>query len=258
MRHPRTRGLPETFTGEDDVGEIYEQAPGRALVIAAHPDDIEFVVAGTAAKWVRAGARVRYVLVTNGDAGSHDPRAKREEIARVRVAETKAAAETAGVEEVVFFGYPDGEVEPTLKLRRDIVREIRRFKPDVFVCPDPTQLFVRGNYVNHPDHRAVGLAALDAACPTSAMPLIFPELADEGFTAHRAREVMVATRTEPNCWVDIAETIDTKIQALLCHRSQFSTGWNPEPMVREWAAECGAPMGLSHAETYRRIVWPRP
>ena len=144
--------------------------PERMLVIAAHPDDIEFVVAGTVAKWARAGSEVRYVLATSGDAGTHQPGVRRQELARIREAEQRAAARVVGVEEVVFLGYPDGLVEPSLDLRRDLVREIRRFRPDTVVCFDPTRLFVAGSYINHPDHRAVGQAALDAISPTAAMP----------------------------------------------------------------------------------------
>ena len=133
--------------------------PQRALLIAAHPDDIEFVMAGTAAKWARAGTQVRYVLVTSGDAGSRDPAMTRPALAQIREEEQRAAARVAGVDDVVFLGYPDGELELSLGLRRALVREIRQFKPDAVLCFDPTRIFSGDRYINHPDHRAAGQAA---------------------------------------------------------------------------------------------------
>lgn len=231
--------------------------PQRALIIAAHPDDIEFVVAGTVAKWVQAGTRVRYVVVTSGDAGSHQPGITREELAHIREQEQRAAAQVAGVDQVVFLGYPDGEVEPTLALRRDLVREIRRFKPDTVICYDPTRLFVGDRYINHPDHRAAGQAALDAVAPTAAMPLVFSELREEGLEPHRVREVLVASTLEPDTWIDITDTIDLKIEALRQHTSQFPNGWDPGDMLREWATEGGKKIGVPYAEAFRRFVLVR-
>ena len=231
--------------------------PQRAMIIAAHPDDIEFVVAGTVAKWVQAGAQARYVLVTSGDAGSHQPGITREELARVREAEQRAAARTVGVDEVIFLGYHDSEVEPTLALRRDLVREIRRFKPDTVVCFDPTLLFVSDGYINHPDHRAVGQAALDAVAPTAAMPLAFVELREEGLEPHRVKEILVAATADPDTWIDITDTIDLKIEALRQHVSQFPHGWDPGEMIREWAAESGAKADVPYAEAFKRIVLAR-
>jgi LmbE family N-acetylglucosaminyl deacetylase len=234
---------------------LYTAVPRRALFIAAHPDDIEFVTAGTAARWSSGGCKVRYVLVTRGDAGSHDPGADREELARVRMAEQRAAARAVGVEDVTFLGYPDGMVEDTMALRRDLVREIRRFRPDVLVCFDPRPIFVREDYVNHPDHRAVGLAALAAACPTAAMPLIFPELREEGLEAHRVPEILAATPLSPNCFVDISATLESKLAALRCHRSQYRPDWNPESLILDWARENGMAAGVPYAEAYHRIRW---
>jgi LmbE family N-acetylglucosaminyl deacetylase len=227
--------------------------PQRALFIAAHPDDIEFVVAGSAAKWTQAESAVRYVLVTSGDAGSHEPGMTRERLACIREAEQRAAAETVGVREVVFLGYHDDEVEPSLALRRDLVREIRRFKPDGVVCFDPT--FILGDgYINHPDHRAVAQAALDAVAPAAGMPLVFPELHEEGLEPHPVREVWIASGTQPNTWVDISSTLDLKIEALRKHVSQFPDGWDPGDMLREWAAESGKEAGVPYAESFKRIV----
>ena len=231
--------------------------PERAMVIAAHPDDIEFVVAGTVARWVKAGTHVTYVLVTRGDVGSHQPGMTREKLACIREAEQRAAARVVGVDEVVFLNYHDGEVEPTLALRRDLVREIRRFKRDVVVCFDPTPLFIGDDYINHPDHRAVGLAALDAVAPAAAMPLAFAELRAEGLEPHRVKEVWVTSSAEAGAWVDITDTIELKIEALRQHASQFPDGWDPADMLRRWAAESGAKAGVPYAEDYRRMILVR-
>ena len=233
------------------------KSPQRAMIIVAHPDDIEFVVAGTAARWVKIGARVSYVLVTSGDAGSHKPGITRKELARIREAEQRVAARVLGVEEVVFLGYHDGEVEPTLALRRDLVRQIRRFKPDTLVCFDPTILFFGNEYINHPDHRAVGQAALDAVAPAAAMPLVFAELREEGLEPHRVKEVLVASSTDPDTWIDITDTLELKIEALHQHASQFPDDWDPGDMVREWATENGEKIGVQYAEAFKRIILVR-
>ncbi len=229
-------------------------APQRAMVISAHPDDIEFTVAGTAAKWRRAGTAIRYVIVTSGDVGSHEPGMTRAELARIREAESRAAAAVVGVDDVVFLGYPDGTVEPTLALRRDLVREIRAFRPDILICFDPTVLFGGDEYINHPDHRAVAQAALDAVAPAAAMPLIFPELRLQGFEPHQVRAVYVTMGEGANVWIDITETIDLKAEALRQHVSQFSNGWDPSEMLHEWAAEHQAQTGMRYSESFRRFT----
>ena len=239
--------------------ETYQEPapPQRAMIVAAHPDDIEFVVAGTVAKWRQAGTTVRYVLATSGEAGSHQPGMTREKLARIREAEQRAAGRVVGVDEVVFLGYHDGEVEPTLALRRDLVREIRRFRPDTVVCFDPTMLFAGSEYINHPDHRAVGQAALDAVAPAAAMPLVFAELRQEGLQPHAVREVLVTAGPDADVWIDITGTVELKIEALRQHASQFPDGRDPSEMIREWAAEAGAEIGVPHAEGFRRFVLVR-
>ena len=232
-------------------------SPQRAMVIAAHPDDIEFVVAGTVAKWVQAGTRVAYVLATRGDAGAHEPNVTRQALARIREAEQRASARVVGVDEVVFLGYADGLVEPTLALRRDLVRQIRRFRPDTVICFDPTRLFVGGGYINHPDHRAVGQAALDAISPTAAMPLSFAELSEEGLEPHRVQQIMVTSTQHPDTWIDIGNTLELKIEALRQHVSQLRNGRDYVALVRGWARENGTQAGLVYAEAFLRIVRPR-
>ena len=230
--------------------------PERLLVISAHPDDIEFVVAGTVAKWVRAGTEARYVVATSGDAGTHKRDVTREEVGRIREAEQTAAARVVGVETVVYLRYPDGLVQPTLDLRRDLVREIRRFKPHTVICFDPTRLFSGGSYINHPDHRAVGQAALDAISPTAAMPLSFPEQIEEGLEPHRVRQILVASSFDADTWIDISETLELKLEALRQHVSQWDGRRDLEAVIRGWAVETGVQASLPAAEAFLRIARP--
>lgn len=230
-----------------------DPVPTSAMVICAHPDDAEFTVAGTVALWARAGCRVVYVICTDGNAGSHEPGMTRERLAEIRRAEQRAACAILGVGEVVFLGYDDGTLQPTIELRRDLVREIRRHKPEVIVCGDPTMLFVGSDYINHPDHRAAAQAALDAAAPACAMPLLWPEVGPP----HRVRQVYVHGNAEANTWIDIGATIEQKIAALRAHRSQMGD-WDPAEMIRMWAAETGQPHGLAYAEGFRVITLERP
>ena len=223
--------------------------PETAMVIVAHPDDAEFTVGGTVAAWTKTGCRVTYVICTDGNAGSHEPGITREELAGIRRAEQRAACATLGVSEVVFLGHDDGQLEPTLELRRELVRAIRQYKPEVVITWDPTRLFVNGDYINHPDHRAAAQAALDAAAPASEMPLFWPEVGPP----HHVRQLYVYGRDQANVWVDVTGTIDEKIAALKQHGSQIGD-WDPTEMVEEWSAEVGKEKGLAHAESYRVIT----
>jgi len=223
------------------------------MVIIAHPDDAEFTVAGTVAVWARAGCRVTYVVCTSGNAGSHEPGMTRERLAEIRRAEQRAACATLGVSQVVFLGYNDGQLEPTLELRRDLVRAIREYKPEVVITGDPTSLFSGGDYINHPDHRAAAQAAVDAVAPAAAMPLLWPEVG----APHRVRQVYIRGNDQPNVWVDITEAIDGKIAALKQHASQMGD-WDPTDMIKEWNAEVGKEKGLAYAESFRVITLVRP
>jgi LmbE family N-acetylglucosaminyl deacetylase len=227
--------------------------PESGMVIAAHPDDAEFTVAGTVAAWAKAGCRVTYVVCTDGNAGSHEPGLAREKLAEIRRAEQRAACATLGVSEVVFLGHDDGQLQPTLDLRRDLVRVIRQYRPEVVITWDPTTLFIGDDYINHPDHRAAAQAALDAAAPASAMPLLWPEVG----APHRVRQVYVFGNDKPNTWVDVTETIEQKIAALKQHASQMGD-WDPTEMVKGWNAETGKDKGLAYAESYRVITLERP
>ena len=245
---------------EPNSPSIYQEpaAPQRAMVIMAHPDDVEFVMGGTVAKWTQAGAVISYVLATRGDAGSHEPGMTREKLARIREVEQRAAAQVFGVAEVTFLDYHDGEVVPTLDLRRELVRHIRRFKPDVVACFDPTNVFVNENYVNHPDHRAIGQATLDAVAPAAAMPLNFVELLAENLDPHRVTEIFMASAAQPNTWIDITQTIDLKFEALYKHDSQFNGNHERiDKLLRSWAAESGREIGVIYAERFKRLVLVR-
>ena len=227
--------------------------PESAMVIMAHPDDAEFTVAGTVALWARAGCRVTYVVCTDGNAGSHEPGITREEVAEIRRAEQRAACEILGVSEVVFLGYDDGVLEPSLDLRRDLVRAVRQHRPEVVITWDPTRLFLGDEYINHPDHRAAAQAALDAVAPTSGMGLLWPETGPP----HRVRQVHVYGNDGANTWVDITDTIEQKITALRQHASQMGN-WDPTEMIKEWAAETGKEQGIAYAESFRVITLEQP
>lgn len=219
------------------------------LVVAAHPDDIEFSLAGAVARWTDEGHQVVYCLVTDGAAGSNEPGADVHALAATRRQEQLEAAALVGVHEVRFLGYADGTLQPTLELRRELTRLIRELRPQRVVCQDPTMVFFGDTYVNHPDHRAAGEATLYAVFPSAETRPIFPELLAEGFEPHRVRELYLTFTPQPNLHVDITTTIDRKLAALLCHRSQI--GPEVAEMVRGWDAEAGVAAGFAYAEPFR-------
>ena len=224
------------------------------LCIAAHPDDIEFTVAGTVARWTREGRSVVFCLVTTGGAGTNEHTPDGDGLIPRREQELHEAARILGVKEVVLLGYQDGVVEPTLGLRRDLTRVIRRQQPDVLVCSDPTTRWYGNEYLNHPDHRAVASAALDAVFPSSETRGIFPELITEGLAPHKVKEVFISGADPADTWIDISDTLPIKCAALKAHASQVGTGEWVEPLLREWATEQGKRAGVTYAEAYRRMV----
>lgn len=228
--------------------------PESAMSIVAHPDDIEFSCVGTLARWAKAGARISYVLCTSGDVGIDSPGMTRERAAEIRETESREAARIAGASEVIFLREPDGLLQATLELRKRLVREIRRFKPEVVMTGDPTIVWAGSDYINHPDHRAAALAALDATFPAAGQPNLFEEIALEGFLAHKPRKVYVNTwENTADLYVNIEETIDLKIAALRAHKSQMKD-WDPENSIREWAAERGKGKEMAYAEAYRVVT----
>ena len=216
----------------------------RILVIAAHPDDIDFSAAGTIAGWTDAGIEVTYCLVTDGDAGGYDESVPRSEMAPLRRKEQTAAAACVGVQDLHFLGYPDGRVEATLALRKDLARVIRQVRPDRVACPSPDRNYQRIG-ASHPDHRAVGSAALDAVYPDARNPFAFPELlADEGLEPWKAREVWVSAAPGPDHYVDVTDTFHRKVAALRAHESQTGHMDNLEDMLRGWLAHNAERAGL--------------
>lgn len=232
------------------MSSIY--TPERAMFIYAHPDDIEFGVAGTAALWAAAGCQVTYVLLTDGNVGSHEDGMTAAELARVRRAEQTAAAAVVGAQ-CEFLGHHDGLLEPSLELRKELVRLIRQYKPNVVVCGDPTLYFPSDTYINHPDHRAAAQVALDAVFPAAEMTLLYPDLAAEGLVGHKVNYVYVHWGQDPNVYIDISTTIDLKIAALREHKSQLGE-WDPTERIKEWSAAAGARVGFAYAEAFRRIT----
>ncbi len=231
------------------------EAPFRILIIVAHPDDAEFGVAGSVARWISEGADVSYCIVTDGSAGSNDPDVQLDELVSLRRKEQTKAAATVGVEEVFFLGHPDGVLQPTMELRRDLTRVIREFKPDRVVCQDPTTIFYGDTYINHPDHRAAGEAALYAVFPSAETRPVFPELLDEGLEPHKVIELYVMLTLNPTVYVDTTDFIERKLAALRCHVSQLGEGEETEKgviaRVREWGTEGGERVGAGYVEFFR-------
>ena len=227
--------------------------PESAMVVVAHPDDAEFSCAGTIARWALAGSRICYVLCTSGDVGIAEKGMTREKAAQIREEEQREAAKITGVQDVVFLGEPDGMLQPTLELRKKIVREIRRFRPEVVITGDPTRVWSGNSYINHPDHRAAATATLDATFPASGQPNLFEDIADEGFYAHKPRKVYVTSWEDADVYINIEDTIDIKVAALRAHRSQMKD-WDPEPRIKEWASTRGQGKEMAYAESFRVIT----
>lgn len=232
-----------------------EFLPKRAMSIHAHPDDQEFTIAGTLAKWSQAGCEIVSVIITSGDSGSNDP-AKGPEykpvLAKLREDEQRAANAVLGVKETVFLHYPDGELEATLPLRKELTRLIRQYKPEAVFTGNPDGWFYGNEYINHPDHRAAAEAALTAVFPSAGTRLMFTDLLTAGYEPHNVKRVYVHGVEQPDTWVDISAEIDVKIAALRKHASQLEE--DPEKMMREWAAEEGKAKGLAFAEAFKVMI----
>jgi LmbE family N-acetylglucosaminyl deacetylase len=227
------------------------------LCISAHPDDNEFTIAGSIARWTGEGREVVFCLVTSGGAGTNERTPHNTGLVPVRERECRDAARILGVKDLVLLRYQDGVVEPTLGLRRDLARIIRRYKPDVVVCGDPTVRWYGNEYLNHPDHRAVASAALDAVFPSAETGSIFPELLAEGLEPHKVKEVLISGANPPDTWIDIGDTLELKCAALRAHVSQVGSGVWVDELLRQWAALAGKRAGVPYAESYRRMVLGR-
>lgn len=245
------------------VREVSDETDGlqrfeRVLVVCAHPDDAEFGFGATVARLADQGSEVTYVVCTDGSQGGEDPAVPDEELTSTRYREQREAAAVLGVRDVVFLGHRDGHLFPDLELRRELVREIRRHRPDLVLAQSPLRVLAPGIGAYHPDHLAVGEATLQAVYPDSRNPRAFRELLQEGLEPHRVKEVWVGATQEPDHFVDVTDYIDRKIQAIECHRSQLGKPHHgtdgPGKWIRERLHAVGEQAGYEYAEGYRRLV----
>jgi LmbE family N-acetylglucosaminyl deacetylase len=228
--------------------------PARFMVIAAHPDDADFGPAATAALWIDAGSEGWLVCCTSGDQGGEDPDMDPLELAAVREREQRAAADVVGYAGVTFLHAPDGALANDLALREQLVREIRTFRPDAVFATDPESLFHGGRGVNHTDHRAAGMAAIDAVYPAARNPMAFPWLARGGLAAQRVRRLYLFWSDKADTWVDVSDTLERKIDALRAHASQITDPDGLAERIRTRAAEAGAEIGVAAGDALRLIV----
>jgi LmbE family N-acetylglucosaminyl deacetylase len=228
--------------------------PKIVLGIAAHPDDLDFGASGAMAVFASEGAEVHYLILTDGSKGSEDPDLSSVELTNIREAEQRHAVEVIGGKTVTFLRYPDGELEVTMALKRDIVKVIRTIKPDIVITMDPSVIYSESqSYINHPDHRAAGQAALDAVFPLARDHLTFPELFEEGFLPHKTSVVLLTNFDKSNFYVDISKTIDKKIDALRAHESQIDDIEQVAHWIREGAKKTGELAGFEMAEGFIRL-----
>jgi len=240
---------PSTRLGTDE-----RWCPDRFMVIAAHPDDAEFGPSGTAARWIAGGSVGWLVCCTSGDQGGEDPDQDPFELAALREREQDAAAAVIGYAGVSYLHQPDGALSNDLALREMLVREIRTFRPDAVLATDPETLFHGDGGINHTDHRAAGLAAIDAVYPAARNPMAFPSLARAGLAAHVVRRLYLFWTNHPNAWVDITTTLDRKLAALAEHQSQIRDPEGLATRIRSWASEEGAAIGAAAAEALRLVI----
>lgn len=228
----------------------------RAMVVVAHPDDAEWGCSGSVAKMCRLGWDVVYVLCTDGSKGTEDREISSEKLAELRAEEQREAGRTLGLKDVVLLGYPDGYLEPTLEVRRDISREIRRWKPDVLITTNPTRDLTSSTYIGHPDHFAAGEATLAAVFPSARDHLTFPELFnEEGLEPHKVREVWVMYGEQANFWYPLEEQdVETSIRALKNHASQISNPEDAGKHMKERRAELGRKIDTEYAEAFRKFT----
>jgi LmbE family N-acetylglucosaminyl deacetylase len=227
----------------------------RVLVVIAHPDDVDFGAAGSVATWTDAGIDVSYCVVTDGDAGGHDRSVSRRDMAETRRAEQTAAAKHVGVTDLVFLGHPDGRLEPTIELRRDLSRVIRQVRPQRVLSPSPERNYQR-IFASHPDHLAAGEAALCAVYPDARNPFAHPELLDEGLEPWVVDEVWMMATASADTFVDITDTIDRKLDALRSHVSQHQDPGMLDGLIRDWGAMVAQAAGFPDghlAEGFQRV-----
>jgi LmbE family N-acetylglucosaminyl deacetylase len=244
-----------SYTRSQKMAEVERMAvPESAMIIVAHPDDAEFMAAGTLAKWAREGCRVYYCIVTNGNKGSDDETMTPAKLQEIRAQEQRDAAEVIGAQDVIFLDHEDGMLQNTLDVRRDIVRVLRQYRPCAVICFDPTTRFLMDNYINHPDHRASGDVTLDAVFPSARDRLMFPELLEqEGLQPHKVREVYLGATENPNHWEDITSTMSLKAEALRRHPSQLGE-FDIDGALEEFGKLAAQGTDFEYAESFRKIV----
>lgn len=246
-----SRGARIVAMQQQDFPELQ---PKVVLGIAAHADDLDFGVAGTIAKFAAQGAEVHYLIVTDGSKGSSDYDMSTVELAKMRQDEQRNALKALGGKEVHFLGYPDGELEVTMDVKRDIVRVIRSVKPDVVITWDPSVIYSSSRgFVNHPDHRACGQAALDAVYPLARDHMSFPELFAEGYEPHKTKTALLMNFDTANYYVDITDTLEKKFEALKAHASQVPNFAEMRERFTEFAAMSGKEAGFKYAESFVRL-----
>jgi LmbE family N-acetylglucosaminyl deacetylase len=228
----------------------------RILVILAHPDDPEFFLGATIARWIKAGHEIHYVLITKGDKGAKDETLTGADVARIRVREQQEAAECLGVQSIDYLDYEDGYLIPDLEMRRKVVRSIRIVRPDILVTCDPSNLFPSERYINHPDHRNAGQVVIDAIFPASGNRFFFPELLEEGYEPHEVEEVWMSLTNQPDVKLDVTEYWDDKIRALKHHASQIGDPDAFEKRMLE-RVQPEADGAFKYEEQFRRIRFRR-
>lgn len=229
---------------------MIEETPGVVLAVYAHPDDADVGCGGTLARWAKGGAVVHLIVCTDGGKGTSDSRVQPKKLAAQRAAELEASSALIGLTSVDNLGFHDGELSDSDDFRRMLVARVRDLRPDVVCGHDPTAIFFGQDYFNHRDHRVLGLALLDAVAPAAALPHYFPEAGPP----HQVSTVLLSGTLQPDEWVDVSDTIETKAAAVECHGSQFAgqSGWAGEA-VRQRAAEEGGRAGVAYAEGFRRL-----
>jgi LmbE family N-acetylglucosaminyl deacetylase len=229
--------------------------PQCILVVLAHPDDPEFFCGGTLARWARLGHQIHYCLLTRGDKGHSDRSLSNEQVGQIREVEQQCAAEVIGVKSVRFFRYGDGFLHPGDEPRRDVVRVIRELKPNILLTSDPTHFYFEDRYINHPDHRAAGEITLDAFFPAANSPFYFPELLAEGLEPHPVDEVWLTLPVDPTVTIDVSQDWQTRLNALLCHKSQIGDEAEFRKRMVTWHSEDSTDEAPRFEEQFRRFIF---
>jgi LmbE family N-acetylglucosaminyl deacetylase len=228
--------------------------PNVVLGVGAHPDDLDFIAGGTLAKFAAKGAKIYYLILTDGSRGSADLDADSNELVRLRKGEQDAAVAAVGAAGSQFLDYTDGQLEISMALKRDIVRVIRQLKPDVVITFDPSVIYnAELGFINHPDHRAAGQATLDAVFPLARDHLSFPELLAEGCQPHKVATILLNNFDKQDFFINIADTMDAKIAALAAHASQMPDMAGVEARIRDMASKLGGKAASTYAEGFVRI-----